>query len=140
MSAVRLPPVTATVVAEAAEADPNVLLTAANVPLGVIVGVEGAVTAPLTTKALAPLSIYQVPELPDGLIRNLTIWPAGIFWREATFVREMLYELPVPEVLEVLIVPTFVYAPPFTDTSTKAVVGPELDLRVKPVMLVTDTE
>jgi len=36
--AVRLPPVTDAVVVEAAEADPNVLLTAANVPLGVIVG------------------------------------------------------------------------------------------------------
>jgi hypothetical protein len=38
MLAVRLPPVTVTVIPEAAEADPNVLLTAANVPLGVIVG------------------------------------------------------------------------------------------------------
>ena len=39
--AVRLPPVTVAVVAEAAEADPNVLLTAAKVPLGVIVGTAG---------------------------------------------------------------------------------------------------
>jgi hypothetical protein len=66
MLAVRLPPVTVTVVPEAAEADPNVLLTAANVPLGVMVGTAGT-SGDVTDTARLKSSIRQLAESTVGL-------------------------------------------------------------------------
>ena len=69
MSAVKLPPVTVAVVAEAADAVPYVVLTAANEPLEVIAGTPGPLDkvaiCPPIIKSLAEVSLgsfkYQVP-------------------------------------------------------------------------------
>ena len=63
--------------------------------------VAGTETVPLTWKALVSFRIYQLPDAPDGLIRNLMIWPADTFCRDEIFVRTSSKELPVPEVLVV---------------------------------------
>jgi hypothetical protein len=70
MLAVRLPPVTVSVVPEAAEADPNVLLTAANVPLGVILGTAGTsgdVTETVRLKSSIRQLAVPAVELPVPL-------------------------------------------------------------------------
>ena len=59
MLPVRLPPVTVTVVEEAGEADPNVELTAAKSPVGVIVGAAGT-SGEVTEIARLKSSIRQL--------------------------------------------------------------------------------
>ena len=78
------------------------MLTAASEPVAEIEGgVAGANNVPLTWRALVPLTIYQFPEVPEGLIRNFTICPAGTFCSDAMLVRTREKALPVPDVLVV---------------------------------------
>lgn len=70
MSAVRLPPVTVTVVAEADETEPKAAFTAAKVPVEVIVGAAGTSGEVTETAKLRSsirqlaVSIVAVPDPP----------------------------------------------------------------------------